>query len=279
MARFVVVTPVLNGAKYLSATLDSIKAQTDPDWVHYLVDGGSTDGSIKILECALAEDPRRRLLTGSDRGIFDAVFKGFECAANDGCMEPATICAWLGSDDLLMPWAVSTLRMWFEASGAQWMGAIPTIWDSEGRLAMVLKQIYYPSALIRAGLCNPRILGGIQQESTFFTHSLLANLPIDTIEKIRSTNLAGDFLLWRAFARYSKLATIPTVVAGFRKHTHNRSSIQMEEYYREIRDSGVWIPPEWLAKWFRRFYWVSFSMYPDKSYLNRLVHRIRNYKR
>jgi glycosyltransferase involved in cell wall biosynthesis len=45
MAGFVIITPVLNGATYLAATLESIRVQTDPDWVHFLVDGGSTDGS------------------------------------------------------------------------------------------------------------------------------------------------------------------------------------------------------------------------------------------
>ncbi len=254
MARFVVITPVLNGANYISATLDSIRTQTDPNWVHYLVDGGSTDGSLDILARAVAEDPRRRLLTGKDRGLYDAVFKGFERALADGVIEPDTICAWLGSDDLLMPWAIATLRERFDATGAEWIAAIPTIWDREGRLARVLTQRWYPRSLIRRGLCNPRILGGIQQESTFFTHSLLAKLPATTIETIRASRLAGDFLLWRAFARYADLVPITTVVAGFRRHDTNLSTIDVEKYYQEIRDSGVWIPPAWLGRLLHRFY-------------------------
>jgi glycosyltransferase involved in cell wall biosynthesis len=276
MAKFVVITPVLNGATYLAATLESIRVQTDPDWVHYLVDGGSTDGSLDIIERALTEDPRRRLLTGGDRGIYDAVFKGFERAHAEGMIDPDTICTWLGSDDLLMPWAVATLRERFNATGAEWMGAIPTIWDSEGRLAEVLQHCWYPRRFIRAGWCNPRILGGIQQESTFFTHSLLGKLPASTIDNIRRSRLAGDFLLWRAFARHAELVTTPTVVAGFRKHTDNRSTIHIEEYYREIQDSGVWIPPAWLAHGLQRSYRLFLSAIAATPYLGSMAKKTFN---
>jgi glycosyltransferase involved in cell wall biosynthesis len=254
MARFVFVTPVLNGATYIKATLDSVGAQTDPDWVHYLVDGGSTDGTLEIIARAVAEDPRRRLLTGTDRGLYDAVFKGFDRAGADGVAEPDTICGWLGSDDLLMPWAFATLRERFDATGAQWMAAVPTIWDYQGRLVLVSQPNWYPRQLIRAGLFNPRILGGIQQESTFFTYSLLAKLPAETLETIRAAKLAGDSFLWRAFARHTDLVPITAAVAGFRKHGGNFSTVAMETYYREIRDSGVWIPPAWLARVLRRGY-------------------------
>ncbi len=208
MTRFVIVTPVLNGAHYLRATIASIRAQTDPDWVHYLVDGGSTDGTLEIIAQASAADPRHRLVPGPDAGIYDAVFKGFERAASQGAVQSDTICAWLGSDDLLMPWAFATLRERFDRTHAEWIAAIPTIWDSEGRLARVLPQNWYPRRLIRAGYFNTRMLGGIQQESTFFTYALLSRLPPTTVENVRASRLAGDFLLWRAFAvrRYPETA-------------------------------------------------------------------------
>lgn len=245
---------MLNGATYIEAALESVGAQTDPDWVHYLVDGGSTDGTLDIIERAVAEDSRRRLITGEDRSIYDAVFKGFERAHADGEMRPETICGWLGSDDLLMPWAVATLRERFDETQAEWMAAIPTIWDYQGRLALVLRPNWYPRPLIRAGVFNPRILGGIQQESTFFTYSLLARLPADTVETIRATKWAGDAILWRAFALYTELVPIAATVAGYRKHSGNMATVMEESYYQEIRDSGVWFPPPWLARVLRRGY-------------------------
>ena len=50
MARFGVVTPVLNGEEFLRQTLDSIWTQVSDDVEidHVLVDGGSTDATLEI---------------------------------------------------------------------------------------------------------------------------------------------------------------------------------------------------------------------------------------
>lgn len=247
MTRFVIATPVLNGAEFIRGTLDSVRAQSDGDWVHYLIDGGSTDGTLEILAEGAAEDPRRRIVTGKDRGLFDAWFKGFEHAGADGVIDPKTICVWLGSDDLLMPWAFSTLRRHFDETGADWISAMPSIWDANGQLELVQPFNWYPRRLIRAGQFHNRSLGGMQMESIFFTHSLLSKVPAETLEAIRVSKLAGDFVLWREFARHAELVPITTAVAGFRLHGTNLSSVQEDGYFREIARSGVWLPPRWLA--------------------------------
>ncbi|HTW60977.1 MAG TPA: glycosyltransferase family 2 protein, partial [Terracidiphilus sp.] len=57
-----IVTPVYNAAPWLRQTLASVRAQTLADWEQILVDDGSTDGSADILEAAVREDGRIRLL-------------------------------------------------------------------------------------------------------------------------------------------------------------------------------------------------------------------------
>jgi len=254
MTGFVIVTPVFNGAKYIAKTLASIAAQTDPDWVHYLVDGGSTDGTLEILEKAVAEDPRRRLITGPDRGLYDAVFKGFDQAAADGVALPETVCTWLGCDDLLAPWAISTLRHEFAAAGADWVATLPTIWDFAGRQVVVQTSNWYPRRWIRMGLFNNGALGSIQQESTFFTYRLFSKLSADIVESIRASRYAGDYMLLREFARYAPLVSVPVTVSGFRQHGANLSTVGLTAYFDEIRASGVRIPPAWLQRVLRVFY-------------------------
>ena len=53
-----IVVPVWNAEKFLPACLDSILAQTMPDWECILVDDGSTDGSGKICDEYAAQDSR-----------------------------------------------------------------------------------------------------------------------------------------------------------------------------------------------------------------------------
>lgn len=254
MTRFVIVTPVMNGADFIAANLASVAAQTDPDWVHYLVDGGSTDGTLDIIKVAVASDPRRRLISGPDRGLYDAVFKGFDQAAADGIVTAATIFAWLGADDLLMPWAVATLRQQFDETGADWMTALPAIWDFAGRQVVVQPSNWYPRTWIRLGLFNNWALGAIQQECTFFTYDLLTKLSAAATERIRTSRYAGDFLLWREFASHTALVPIPATVAGFRKHGANLSTVGADAYLREIRESGGTVPPRWVSRISRLIY-------------------------
>lgn len=253
MRRFLVVTPVFNGARFIRATLDSIDAQTYSNWSHMVVDGGSTDGTLDIVRESIAREPRRRLLSGPDQGLYDAVFKGFETLGG----EPGDICFWINADDMIAPWAFATMVQAFEEARVDWMTALPAQWDAEGRLRGVLPLGWHPRRLIRAGLFTPQGLGAIQQESTFFTRDLLDRLPEKTRADIRKTKLAGDFLLWRAFAAFTSLQTIPTVVSGFRKHDENASVTGQELYMAEIRAAGTRCPPAALGRLLRAIYRVT----------------------
>lgn len=239
MPPFIIITPVLNGARFISDTLASISAQTDGAWVHYVMDGGSTDGTQDIVRASIKNEPRRHLLEQNDRGMYDAVFSGFDRAQADGFSNRESVCLWLNSDDLLMPWALATLRNAFSENGVEWITAMPSIWDARGRLQLLLPYAWYPRWLIRACLFQANGLGWIQQESSFFKRSLLNRLPRETINQIRNTRLAGDFLLWRALAALEAPYPLPLVVSGFRSHGANASSSQKDRYHSELRAAGI----------------------------------------
>lgn len=74
-----VVTPVLNGARYLEATLASIRAQSHPRLEHVLVDGGSTDGTVDLLRRATGVV----WTSGPDAGMYDAINQGLRQARGD----------------------------------------------------------------------------------------------------------------------------------------------------------------------------------------------------
>ena len=126
------VTLVLNGAKYLSDALASIDVQGYHDWIHYVVDGGSTDGTVEIVQKSIQAEPRRRLIQGTDRGLYDAIFKGFE-AMEAHTLQDSDICLWLNANDLLAPWAFATMQAAFEMHDADWITGQPGRWDAQGR--------------------------------------------------------------------------------------------------------------------------------------------------
>ena len=53
MERLSIVIPSYNQAQYLPITLDSVFTQQPPAFQVIVVDGGSTDGTLEILELSL----------------------------------------------------------------------------------------------------------------------------------------------------------------------------------------------------------------------------------
>jgi len=260
MRRCVIVTSVLNGARYLEATLQSVDAQAYRDWVHYVVDGGSTDATLEIVAKSIANEPRRKLIAGPDHGMYDGIFKGFARAHEDGGSED-DICFWLNADDLIAPWALATMVQYFDNLKADWLTAFPGQWDAQGRLVSVYPVAWYPQSLIRAGLFNGSALGWIQQETTFFTRRLLNLVPATQLREIRAARLAGDFMLWREFARHRPLLSIPTVIGGFRNHGGNASVQKQDSYYRELRHAGALLLPAPLGRLARGAYWLIAALF------------------
>ncbi len=100
MTPFVtVVIPTFNREATLPATLDALRAQTDPDWECVLVDDGSSDQTLALARKAAQEDARFRVLERpADRP------KGANACRNLGAAESqGNHLIFLDSDDVLTP--------------------------------------------------------------------------------------------------------------------------------------------------------------------------------
>lgn len=93
---FSVLVPSYNQAHFLSAALDSLRAQTFGDWEALVVNDGSTDGTAEVMERYARQDPRIRPFHQVNGGVASALNRGLAATRGDW------IC-WLSSDDLFLP--------------------------------------------------------------------------------------------------------------------------------------------------------------------------------
>ncbi|OGU10242.1 MAG: hypothetical protein A2075_21565 [Geobacteraceae bacterium GWC2_58_44] len=98
---FSVLVPSYNQAGFLPATLDSILAQSCPDWEAIVVNDGSSDDTPAVMAAYARRDPRIRIFHKENGGVSTAHNRGLAEARG------SWIC-WLSSDDLFEPDALAT---------------------------------------------------------------------------------------------------------------------------------------------------------------------------
>jgi len=89
--KVTVVTATFNAAHTLADCLGSVAAQTHPDIEHWVIDGGSRDGTAQVV--AAHAQRMAGFVSEPDDGIYDALNKGLRRATGD-------VVGFLHADDL-----------------------------------------------------------------------------------------------------------------------------------------------------------------------------------
>ena len=89
-----IITPSYNQGDFIEQTIQSVLSQTYDNIEYIIVDGGSTDNSLEIID--KYKDKIDIVISENDKGQSDAINKGFKLATG-------TLTGWINSDDLLYP--------------------------------------------------------------------------------------------------------------------------------------------------------------------------------
>ncbi len=223
--RISIVTPTYNSEMYLERAILSIKNQNYDNFEHIIVDGNSTDGTVKIIQKYENTYPMR-WISEPDEGMYDAINKGFALANGD-------ILAWLNSDDFYFPWAFHVAARAFEKKDIQWLIGVSssavTVDGHEIIYQLPNMPAVFNSRMVKSGAYDGRQMYFISQAACFWTRKLwAASGGLDSQYKS-----AGDYHLWKKFAALTKLYTIQCNLASFQVRKDQKSSDKVT-YYKEV---------------------------------------------
>jgi glycosyltransferase involved in cell wall biosynthesis len=211
-----IVTPSFNQAPFLEATIQSVLNQNYPNIEYIVIDGGSTDGCINILE--KYSDKLSYWKSEPDAGQTDAINKGFNMAKGE-------IFAWINSDDVYHPGAIS--------EAVEYLRQNPDVGLVYGDADFINDQGGWIGKFPAARTDYRRLRQGyvhIPQQSTFFRSRMWKLVgPLDA-----SFYFAMDYDLWVRLAALSPIRYIERTWAAFRLHGGAKSMASADRCWPEM---------------------------------------------
>lgn len=157
--RISIVTPSYNQGKYLERTIRSILLQGYPNIEYIVIDGGSKDDSVSIIE--RYSQWLDYWVSEPDGGQTQAINKGLARSAGD-------IFAYLNSDDYYPPGALTAAAQLLWLSGNSWLAGACTFLDALGNEL----NSWHPRSPISDRACLIMAPWGAPQPSCFWKREL-----------------------------------------------------------------------------------------------------------
>lgn len=233
-----IVVPSYNKKQYIRRTLDSIFSQSYKNFEVIIQDGGSTDGTMKIIRSFERRYPRNiRSESKKDGGQLDAINKGLKKAKGD-------LLAFINADDVyenddafasvVSSYLINTQALWFAGKGKiinQNDKEIARFWsfiknwlidiNSYRFLLWTSNYLYQPSVfLTRRGYSKLRKFDGVY-------------------------GYVFEYAAWLKLGRTSMPVVVDKILSSFRISRENMSSM----YYEHLFKKDIEIVKKFTDNW------------------------------
>lgn len=248
-----IVTPSFNQGRFIRRTIDSVLGQDYPLIDYRVVDGGSTDETLAVLD---SYGGRVEWVSEKDKGQADAINKGMRQARGE-------IRAYLNSDDLLHPGAVRRVVEHFERNPAcDLVYGRDALVDVDGAFLGMFPTADYSLEALTDACC-------ISQPAAFWRKRVADAIgPFD-----ESLHLVMDYDYWlRAGAAGLTFQHIPDVLAHTRMHRQTKTSgaapgAHRDRFYRELFDACLRSVGYVSSRYVHA--WLYASVFPNRPFLKR----------
>ena len=233
LPKISVITPSYNQAEYIKETIDSVLSQNYPNLEYWVIDGGSTDGTIDILK---KYGKKINWISEKDKGQSHAINKGLKKATGD-------LLAYLNSDDIYLPGALNKVGHFYATrQSIDWLTGGYQIIDQKGRLTpnhwlitkykRLLMLLYSPTLLKISDSMFP-------QPSTFWSKKAYQKVG----EFRTDFHYVMDYDYWLRLSKHFKPHNLNTTLSGFRAQPDSKSQTDrktfMTEGVKTLKDNGA----------------------------------------
>jgi glycosyltransferase involved in cell wall biosynthesis len=225
-----IVTPSYNHGLYIEATIQSVLQQDYANLEYIVIDGGSQDDTVQILE---RYADRLCWISEPDRGQADAINKGFRMARGE-------ILAWLNSDDTYLPGAVRQAVEYFQKHPDTSMvyGEGQHV-DAAGQIIepYTTEPFDYQRLSERCFICQPTV---------FFRAHVFRDIgPLDT-----TLHYCLDYEYWMRIAKRFRIGHLDASLATSRLHMDTKTLSGLvaahDESLRVVQHHFGRVPARWL---------------------------------
>ena len=196
-----VAMPVYNGGKYLAQAIDSILAQTFIDFELIIIDDGSTDNSLSVLQSYQKRDSRIRLISRENRNLVATLNEIIDLASGKWI-------ARMDSDDIALPQRFERQLEWLCSTGADLSGSWVQRFGTSDQRVVRMSQTD-EAVKMEMLFCSPFVHPSVMMRTLL-------------IKKLRYKNLwekAEDYDLWvRAAEAGWQMTNVPEVLLLYRVH-------------------------------------------------------------
>ncbi|KAM3101376.1 glycosyltransferase family 2 protein [Phormidesmis sp. 146-12] len=245
-----VITPVYNGEKFIESCLEAVIQQDCAAIEHIIVDGGSTDQTIEIVQQYAQRHTHIRWISEPDRGQSDAMNKGINLAKGE-------IIAVLNVDDYYEPQVLNQVLEQFKTlPNPSFLAGNCNIWDDAGHLVDVNRPTKLRLFDLVTGVnvhpypCNP---------SAYFYHASLhqqvgpykldEHYAMDLefiLRAVRVATVKYVEVTWGNFRRIEGTKTH----SDMQKGVMHRRVVQLLKEHRQflspIEQTQLWLRDQWL---------------------------------
>ncbi|MGA2230099.1 MAG: sulfotransferase [Tepidisphaeraceae bacterium] len=213
LPRLSIVTPVRNGREHIRDAIRSVLAQNYPNLEYIIVDGGSTDGTLDIVNEYAGSITR--IISEPDNGMYDAVAKGMLAATGD-------VCGYLNADDMYEPGGLMRVGEYFrDHPRASVIYHEDTVMVNGWRFPNIAQPHVDLFHLLKRHI--------LFQDGVFFKRS--AFWAVGGVN--RSMRLAGDWDLWTRLSRRYQFRRVGGHISCFRVR-QGQLSTDMGAYNAEL---------------------------------------------